>query len=80
MITANQTREAIALLGWTPLTLAVRALLALDDVSKALDGVEIRCLGGLQLGAVREALEASGIEFQLRADERGGVRLRNTEP
>lgn len=56
MITASQAREALVLLGWTPLTLAVRALLALDDI-------DIRHLGGLQLGAVRVALEAAGVDF-----------------
>ena len=74
MISAAQVREAIALLAWTPLTLAVQALLALDDVAIALDDVDVRRLGGLQLGAIREALEAAGVEFfALRGSM--GVRL-----
>lgn len=60
MIAAAQIREALALLGWTSPTLAKRAMLAFDDVSRALDDVDVRRLGGLQLGAVREAFEAAG--------------------
>lgn len=74
MISAAQIREALALLGWTPLTLAVRAFLALDDVTRALDDVASRRLGGLQLGAIREALEAAGVEFLDHGEP--GVRLR----
>ena len=73
MISAAQVREALDLLGWTPLTLGVRAFLTLDDVARALDDVNVRHLGGLQLGAVRETLEAAGIQFIHDAD---GVRLR----
>ena len=39
-LTAAQTRAAQTLLGWTSATLAERALLAFDDVAKAVDGVE----------------------------------------
>ena len=74
MISAAQTRAALTLLGWTSSTLARRALLTFDDVSKALDRVEIRCLGGLQLGAVRETLEAAGVEFLSHGEP--NVRLR----
>ena len=63
MISAAQIREARTLLGWTPLTLAIRAFLALDDVTKALDDVQQQNLGGLQLGAICEAFEITGVEL-----------------
>ena len=77
-LSANQTRAALALLDWAPLTLAARAFLALDDVAKAQDDITIRHLGGLQLGAVREALKAAGIEFIFEAEGAAGVRLRKS--
>ena len=63
MISAAQTREALALLGWTPLMLAVRAFLTLDEVTKALNDVESQHLGGLQLGTIRDVLEKAGVEL-----------------
>ena len=63
MISAAQTREALALLGWTPLMLAARAFLTLDEVARALDDVNDRRLGGLQLGAIRDVLEKAGVEL-----------------
>lgn len=76
MISAAQVREALDLLDWTPLTLATRAMLSLDEVARAHDDIAIRHLGGLQLGAVREALEAAGVEFV--TDD--GVRLQKDSP
>ena len=76
MISAAQAREALVILDWTSLTLATRAFLALDDIAKAQDDIAIRHLGGLQLGAVREAFEAAGVEFILEAEGAAGVRLR----
>ena len=75
MITASQTREALVLLEWTPLTLAVRAFLAVDDVTRALGDVNVRRLGGLQLGAIREAFEAAGVEFKTEDVGSAAVRL-----
>lgn len=63
MISAAQTRAALALLGWTPLTLAARAFLTLDEVTRALDDIDVQCLGGLQLGAIRDILHGAGVEF-----------------
>ena len=77
MITANQTREALVLLRWTPLTLATRAFLPLDDVTRAFDDDDVRRLGGLQLGAIREAFEAAGVETLDHGEP--GVRLITTE-
>jgi hypothetical protein len=79
MISAAQAREALVLLGWTPLTLAGRAFLALDDVTRALDDVAIRHLGGLQLGALREAFEAAGVAFSLESSG-GSVMIRKFDP
>ena len=42
MISAAQVREALTLLDWTPLTLAARAFLTLDEVARALDDVNDR--------------------------------------
>ena len=78
MISSAQIRTALALLGWTSPTLAMRALLAFDDVSRALDEVGARCLGGLQLGAVRKALEAAGVQFITENEGTAGVRLRKS--
>ena len=78
MISAAKTRAALALLGWTSLTLAKRAMLTFDDVAMALDDVEVRCLGGLQLGAVREELEAAEVEFLHHGEP--GMRLRKERP
>jgi hypothetical protein len=78
MISAAQVREALALLGWTSPTLAKQALLAFDDVNRALDDSDVRRLGGLQLGALRAALEAAGVEFV--GHSRLGVRLRKAVP
>lgn len=74
-LTAAQTRAALALLGWTSPTLAKRAMLAFDDVSRALDDGDVRRLGGLQLGAIRDALEKAGVEVSPPA-----VRLREPLP
>ena len=63
MISASQVREARVTLGWTALTLATQALLCSDEVWQALDDVGIQRLGGLQLGAIRHALEAAGVLF-----------------
>ena len=79
MISAVQIREACALLGWTLPMLARRALLCFDAVSLALDDVGIRHLGGLQLGAVRHALEAAGVIFIAENGEGPRVRLRKIE-
>ena len=76
MISAAHVREALALLGWTPLTLAVRAFLTLDEVTRALDDVDVWRLGGLQLGAIREALEGAGVEFNPENRSAAYVRLR----
>jgi hypothetical protein len=77
MISAAQARWALALLDWTPLTLAMRAFLDLDDVAKAQDDITIQHLCGLQLGAVLEALETAGVEFLDHGAP--GVRLRGAE-
>ena len=76
MISAAQIRQACALLGWTLPTLAQRSLICFDAASLALDDVGIRHLGGLQLGAVRETLEAAGIMFIPANGENVGVNLR----
>ena len=76
MISAAQIRKALALLGWTPLTLAVRAFLTLDDVTRALDDGNVRRLGGLQLGAIRDVLHKAGVEFLAEAGS-PGARLRD---
>lgn len=81
MISAAQTRAALALLSWTLPTLAKGALLTFDDVSKALDDVQVLRLGGLQLGAIRRALEAAGLELISESDDTGsGVTLREAVP
>ncbi len=79
MISAVQIREACALLGWTLPTLAQRSLICFDAASLALDDVGIRHLGGLQLGAVRHALEAAGVIFIAEKGEGPRVRLRKIE-
>ena len=67
MISAAQAREALVLLGWTPLTLAARAFLALDDVTRALDDVAIRHLGGLQLEPFERPSKPQGWHSAWRA-------------
>lgn len=42
ILTANQIREARALLGWTSSTLTTRALLCFNEVAKAQDDFDIR--------------------------------------
>ncbi len=79
MISAVQIREACALLGWTLPMLAQRSLICFDAASLALDDVGIWHLGGLQLGAVRAALEAAGVEFIPENGGGAGVRLRRVE-
>ena len=79
MISAVQIREACALLGWTLPMLAQRSLICFDAASLALDDVGIWHLGGLQLGAVRHALEAAGVIFIAENGERPRVRLRKIE-
>ncbi len=76
MISAAQIREACALLGWTLPTHAQRSLICFDAASLALDDVGMWHLGGLQLGAVRHALEAAGVEFVLESGGGAGVQLR----
>lgn len=76
MISAAQIRAALALLGWTPLMLATRALLALDDVTKALDDIDVQRLGGLQLGAIRDVLHRADVEVLAEVGV-PGVRLRD---
>ena len=76
ILVANQIREALALVGWTPLTLAIRAFLALDDVNRALDDADIRCLGELHLGAIREVLESAGVAFNPENRGASGARPR----
>ncbi len=63
MISAAQVRQAPSLLGWAPPTLAESTLLSLNVIATAQDYINIRHLGGLQLGAIKGALEAGGIEF-----------------
>lgn len=75
-ITADQIRSARALLGWTLPTLAERAVLAFDDVNRVLDDADIRCLGGLHLGAIREVLEAAGVAFNPENRGAAGARPR----
>lgn len=79
MISAAQIREACVLLDWTLPMLAEQALLCSDEALLALNDVEIRHLGGLQLGGIREALARAGVKFV--SEENGpGVRLRKVEP
>ena len=75
-LTIAQIREALTLLGWTLPTLAKRAVLALDDVNRVLDDADIRCLGGLHLGAIREVLEAAGVAFNPENRGAAGARPR----
>ncbi|MGI4765486.1 MAG: hypothetical protein ACRYGP_10575 [Janthinobacterium lividum] len=75
MISAAQIREACALLGWTPPTLARRALLCFDEVWQALDDTGAQRLGGLQLGAIRGALEAAGVDLIRKNGEGAVMRL-----
>ena len=79
MISAAQIREACALLGWMLPMLAERSMLCFDEASLALDDVGVRWLGGLQLGAIRQALDGAGIEFTAENDV-PGVRLRQSLP
>ena len=79
-ITATQIREARTQLGWTSLTLAKRAQITLDEVTKAQDDVAIRHLGGLQLQAIRRAFNRAEIDF-LSADGEGpSVALQRVVP
>lgn len=79
VISAFQIRAALALLGWTPPTLAGITMLSFDVVAMAQDDAAIRHLGGLQLGAIKRALETGGVEFFLGNGTEPGVRLRKAQ-
>ena len=73
MITPAQIREARALLGWPPSTLARRTKLQASTIyrAEADDGAGITAP---QSDAIQRALEAAGVEF-MNGDQ-PGVRLR----
>jgi predicted transcriptional regulator len=75
MITPRQIRAARALLGWSQLRLADKAIVSLNALARLeKGGVDSRLSTVL---AVQKALVKAGIEF-LDADQKGeGVRLRS---
>ncbi len=64
MISAEQIRTACSFLGWTALQLARAAIICCDEAEMAQDDVKIRNLGGLQLTAIRNALQMAGAPIE----------------
>ena len=76
MITGTQIREARALLGWFPSTLALKAKVRTTTVQRAeaTDGEPPITM--VQANAIRAALEAAGVIFIEQNGEGPGVRVR----
>src|ERR1700729_1287241 len=73
MVTARQIRAARALLGWSQQTLADKAIVALNAVTR-LERGEVDPRMSTMI-AVEKAIRKAGIEF-ISADERRGVGVR----
>ena len=76
ILEASQVRQACALLAWTPVALAGSAMVTLAEATKAWDDLAIMWLGGLQLHAMRQALEGAGIVFVGANGHEPSARLR----
>ena len=73
MVTPREVRAARAILGWTRQQLADRAVVSLNSVIRFEQGVVAP--RPATLSAIRETLEAAGVEFLSLSGSDEGVRL-----